>query len=169
VDSSFKPNPQQPKASRESSAQMDPSGKAQKVVDLWLQLFSDILDDEQLTGKLWNTIKLALGAEGNPEEFITANLPEKNASRIQRRKRRSGKEFRLNAHIDDYEIRDVMLDLGSDVNIFPKKTWEAMGNPKLVYSPIQLWMVNQYCIYPVGRLQNVEVDLVGIKTVVDLR
>jgi hypothetical protein len=60
-----------------------------------------------------------------------------------------------------------MLDLGSDVNILPKKTWEAMGKPKLVYSPIQLWMANQYCIYPVGRLQNVEVDLDGVKTMVD--
>jgi hypothetical protein len=57
-----------------------------------------------------------------------------------------------------------MLDLGSDVNILPKKTWEAMGNPKLVYSPIQLCMANQYCIYHVGRLQNVEVDLAGVKT-----
>jgi hypothetical protein len=60
-----------------------------------------------------------------------------------------------------------MLDLGSDVNILPKKTWEAMGKPMLVYSPIQLCMVNQYCIYPVGRLENVEVDLARVKTVVD--
>jgi hypothetical protein len=146
---------------------LESSGKSQKVVDLWFQLFSDILDDEKLTEKLWNTIKVALGAEGNPEEFIVANLPERKASRVQRRKRRTGREFRLNAHIDDYEIKDVMLDLGSDVNIFPKKTWEAMGKPKLVYSPIQLRMENQYCIFPVGRLQNVEVDLVGVKTIVD--
>jgi hypothetical protein len=76
-------------------------------------------------------------------------------------------EFRLNTHIVGYKINDVMLDLGSDVNILPKKTWEAMGKPKLVYSPIQLWMANQYCIYPVGRLQNVEVDLDGVKTMVD--
>jgi hypothetical protein len=39
-----------------------------------------------------------------------------------------------------------------------------MDFPKLVYSPIQLKMTNQYCIYPVGRLQNVEVDLDGVKT-----
>jgi hypothetical protein len=38
-----------------------------------------------------------------------------------------------------------------------------MGKPKLVYSPIQLCMANQYCIYPIGRLQNVEVDLAGVK------
>jgi hypothetical protein len=56
-----------------------------------------------------------------------------------------------------------MLDLGFDINILPKKTWEAMGNPKLVYSPIQLHMANQYCIYPIRSLQNVEVDLDGVK------
>lgn len=60
-----------------------------------------------------------------------------------------------------------MLDLGSDVDISPKKTWEAMGKPKLVYSPIQLQMDNQFCIYPVGRLQNVEVGLDGVKTMAD--
>jgi hypothetical protein len=27
-------------------------------------------------------------------------------------------------------------------------------------------MENQYCIFLVGRLQNVEIDLVGVKTVV---
>jgi hypothetical protein len=150
VEPSFKPNPHQPRIVGESLAQMEPLGQSQKVVDMWLQLFSDILDDEKLTGKLWNTIKRALGTEGNLEESIVANLPTRNASRIQRRKRRTGREFWLNAHLDEYEIRDVMLDLGSDVNIFPKKTWEAMGKPKLFYSPIQLWMVNQYCIYP-GR------------------
>jgi hypothetical protein len=55
---------------------------------------------------------LALGDEGNLEDFITTNILEKNAARIQRRKRKFGNEFRLNAHIDDYEIRDVMLDFG---------------------------------------------------------
>jgi len=35
-----------------------------------------------------------------------------------------------------------MPDLGSDVNILPKKTWEAMGKPQRKYSPIQLIMVN---------------------------
>jgi hypothetical protein len=75
----------------------------------------------------------------------------------------------LNAHIDGYEIRDVMLDLGPDINIFPKNTWEAMGKPKLVYSYIQLQMEKQYCIFPVRRLPNVEVDLAGIKIVDDFK
>jgi len=40
-----------------------------------------------------------------------------------------------------------------------------MGKTKLVYSPIQLWMANKYYIYLIGRLQNVEVDLAGVKTI----
>jgi hypothetical protein len=87
------------------------------------------LDDEQVTGKLQNKIKVVLRVEGNQEEPITANLLEMNTSKVQRRKRRSRREFILSTHIDDYEIRDVMLDLGFDINIFPKKTLEVMGKP----------------------------------------
>jgi len=57
-----------------------------------------------------------------------------------------------------------MLDLGSDVNILPRKTWEAMGKPQLKYSPIQLIMENQYCILLIRRLENVYVDVEGVKT-----
>jgi hypothetical protein len=39
------------------------------------------MDDEQLTVKLQNTIKVVLGAEGNRDEFIAPNLPKRKASR----------------------------------------------------------------------------------------
>jgi hypothetical protein len=58
-----------------------------------------------------------------------------------------------------------MLDLGSDVKILPKNTWEALGKPRLTYSPIQLRMENQYCIFPIGRLENMEIDVARVKTV----
>ena len=60
-----------------------------------------------------------------------------------------------------------MLDLGFDVNMFPKKTWEALGKPQLTYSLIQLRMDNQYCIFPIGTLENGEIDVAGVKTVAD--
>jgi hypothetical protein len=60
-----------------------------------------------------------------------------------------------------------MLDLGSDVNILPKKTREALGKPRLTYSLIQLRMENQYSIIPIGRLENVEIDVAGVKIVAD--
>jgi hypothetical protein len=60
-----------------------------------------------------------------------------------------------------------MLDLGSDVNILPEKTCEALGKPRLTYSPIQLRMTNQYCIFSIGRLENVVIDVAGVKIVAD--
>jgi hypothetical protein len=67
--------------------------------------------------------------------------------------------------LDDFEIKDVMLDLGSNVNFLPKKTWEALGKSRLAYSPIQLRMENQYYIFPIGRLENVEINVAGVKIV----
>jgi hypothetical protein len=60
-----------------------------------------------------------------------------------------------------------MLDLGSDVKILPKKTWEALGKPRLTYFPIQLRMEIQYYIFSIGRLENVEIDVVGVNTIDD--
>jgi hypothetical protein len=48
---------------------------------------------------------------------------------VKRRKIWIGKEFRLVSQLDALDIKDVMLDLGYDVNILPKKTWEDLGNP----------------------------------------
>ena len=60
-----------------------------------------------------------------------------------------------------------MLDLGSDVNILPRKTWEGFGQPQLTYSSIQLRMENQYCIVPIDRLEGIEVNIAGVKTYTD--
>ena len=86
---------------------------------------------------------------------------------IKRNKRRTGKEFWLNTQVGGFQISDTMLDLASDVNILPWKMWEALGWPRLTYSPIQLRMANQYCIVLIGRLEGVEVDIAGVKTYTD--
>ena len=31
----------------------------------------------------------------------------------------------MNVQIDDYDVNSIILDLGSDVNILEKKTWES--------------------------------------------
>ena len=54
---------------------------------------------------------------------------------------------------------DVILDLGFDINILPNKTWENMGKPKLVWSPIQLMLEMQYKIYPIVQIKQVKVNL----------
>jgi hypothetical protein len=51
-------------------------------------------------------------------------------------KRRTSREFRLSVHIVGYDMDNVILDLGSDVNVLLKKTWEMMGKAKLIWSPI---------------------------------
>ena len=37
-------------------------------------------------------------------------------------RRRTSREFRLNANIGDLNMGDDILDLGSEVNVLPKKT-----------------------------------------------
>jgi len=51
-------------------------------------------------------------------------------------------EMRLTVQIEDYEMDQVILDLGSDANVIPKSTWEHTGRPTLQCYPIQLQMVN---------------------------
>ena len=55
---------------------------------------------------------------------------------------RIGREMRLTAQIGEFEMDEVILDLGSEVNVLTKQTWEQMGSPKLVRSPIHLRLAN---------------------------
>ena len=43
------------------------------------------------------------------------------------KKPRISQEFRINAQIGDYDIENIVIDLGLDVNVMPKRTWEVMG------------------------------------------
>ena len=59
---------------------------------------------------------------------------------------------------------DVILDLGSEVNVLTRQTWEQMGKPVLEWSPIQLRLANQQNIVPLGRFPRVSVDIDGVTT-----
>ena len=91
----------------------------------------------------------------------------KDVHKLYSYKKCTGKEMRLTAQIGDYEMDQVILDLGSDANILPKKTWQRMGEPKLEWSTIQLRMENQQKIIPLGRLPKVVVDIAGVKVLAD--
>ena len=69
--------------------------------------------------------------------------------KIGKHKIRIGREMRLTVQIGEYEMDQVILDLGSDANVFPNKTWDQMGRHALQWSPIQLRMENQQKIIPV--------------------
>jgi hypothetical protein len=62
---------------------------------------------------------------------------------------------------------NIILDMGSDVNVILKKTWEMMGKPKLIWSPIQLRLANQHQIVPIGRLTGVNVNIDGVHKIAD--
>ena len=58
----------------------------------------------------------------------------------------------------------IILDLGSDVNILTRQTWESMNRSRLDWSPIQLRLSNQSKVLPIGRLTQVPVEVKGLRT-----
>jgi hypothetical protein len=62
---------------------------------------------------------------------------------------------------------DIILDLGSKVNVLPKMTWKCMGEPTLGYSNFQLKLANQHRVLPIGRLKGVTIDIDGVHIKVD--
>ena len=61
----------------------------------------------------------------------------------------------------------IILDLGLDVNILTRQTWESMGNSCLDWSPDQLRLTNQAKFLPISRLSQVPVDIEGLCTFAD--
>lgn len=62
---------------------------------------------------------------------------------------------------------NIVIDLGSNVNVFPNRTWEMMGNPKLVWSPVQLRLENQKNIIPFVRFEKIIIDIDGVCNIAD--
>ena len=79
------------------------------------------------------------------QKVIASYEPQHSSGQVKavNRVRRTGREMRLNAQIGEYDMTDVILDLGSEVNVLTKQTWEQMGKPTLDWSPIQLRLSNQ--------------------------
>jgi hypothetical protein len=48
------------------------------------------------------------------------------------RRKRTNEEFKFSAQIGKYDVDNVVLDFGYDVNVLPNKAWEMMGKPTLV-------------------------------------
>ena len=80
--------------------------------------------------------------------------------------KRINREFRSSAQIREYDVDNVILDLGFDLNVLPKQTREIMGKPKLLWSLVQLRLMNQHTIVPIGRLTRVPMNMDGVCNVV---
>ena len=75
------------------------------------------------------------------EEIPVEPLPEKKVNQVWK-KFKTGCKLKMIAQIGDYNMDYIILDLGLDVNILMWQTWESMGNSRLDWSPIQLWLAN---------------------------
>ena len=77
--------------------------------------------------------------------------------------------MRLSVVIGSYEMDEVVLDLGSELNVMTKQTWEIMAKLKLAFSPIQLRIENQQRVIPLGHLSSVLVDLDRVRSLADFK
>ena len=106
------------------------------MIEEFFRIFFKIVTNAPMLEQLKQNLELVVQENTEPNELNDSN--QKYIWRIKRNKRRTRKELHVNTQIAGFQIKDTMLDLGSDVNILPRNTWEALGRPKLTYSPIQL-------------------------------
>jgi len=135
--------------------EMDPS-----MLTTFLDTCMKLLHESKVVKGLKELINKCIGKENSLDGPHIVRKIGKNRPR-------TGREMRLIAQIGEYEMHQVILDLGSDVNVLPKWTWERMGRPALQWSPIQLRMENQHKIIPMERLQGVTVDIEGASALTD--
>ena len=124
------------------------------TIKAFLQSCVKLLNDPSSVKVLQNMLEIcSIEAEGKIEHKTVNHLHTR---------RRTSREFQLNANIGDFNMGDIILDLGSEVNVLPKKTWKCMGEPTLGYSHVQLKQANQHKVLPIGRLKGVMIDLDGV-------
>jgi hypothetical protein len=134
---------------------MQPKGQVSTIKDFF-QSCVKVLSDPSSVKILQNILEKC---SSETEE----KLQPKTVNHLHTR-RRTSREFRLNDNIGDFNMGDIILDPGSEVNVLPKKTWQCMGKPTLVYSNVQLKLANQHRVLPIGGMKGVIVDLDGVCT-----
>jgi hypothetical protein len=130
---------------------MDQTSEAQPLekvstIKTFLQSCVKLLNDPSCIKVFQNMLEIC-----NAE--VEGKLEQKTVNHLHTR-RRTSMEFRINANIVDFNMGDITLDLGLEVNVLPKKTWQCMAEPTLGYSPIQLKLANQHRVLPIGRLKG---------------
>ena len=99
--------------SMDHTHRMQPKGQVNTIKD-FLQSYVKMLSDPSSVKILQNLLeKCSSETEQNPELKIVNHLHIR---------RRTSKEFRLNANIGEFNMGDIILDLGSKANVLPKKT-----------------------------------------------
>ena len=85
------------------------------TIKAFLQSFVKLLNDPSSIKVLQNMLERC-------STEVEVNLEQKTVNPLHTR-RRTSREFRLNANIGDFNMGDIILDLGCEVNVLPKKTW----------------------------------------------
>lgn len=111
--------------------ELDPS-----ILKSFLQTCMKLLRSQRVVEGLQELIDFCGDKEVQRSDLRTMN-------NLHRHKKRTGKEMRLTAQIGEYDMDQVIVNLGSNANVLPNKTWELMGRTKLQWSLIQLTMANQ--------------------------
>ena len=100
-----------------SNDQAMTKGSLEKVIILgiFFKSFLDLVEDEKELHTLCSMINHCTQGKVVPTKNKVAN-------QLLRKKRTNG-EFRFILQIGEYDIDNVILDFGFDVNVLPKKTW----------------------------------------------
>jgi hypothetical protein len=93
---------------------MQPKGQVSTIKDFF-QSCVKVLSDPSSVKVLQNILEKC-------SSETKQNLEPKTINHLHTR-RRTSREFRLNANIGDFNMGDIILDLGSEVNLLPRNTW----------------------------------------------
>jgi len=97
--------------------EMDPS-----ILTTFLETCMELLHDSKAIKGLQELITRCGGTAPGEPHIVR---------KLRKHMTQMGREMRLTMQIREYEMDQVILDLGSDANILPKQTWERMGRPVL--------------------------------------
>jgi len=120
--------------------------------------------------KLLRNQNIVDGLQELIDSYASKEVPQNEihvVNNLDKHKKGTRKEMRLTTQIGEYDMGQVILDIGSDANVLLKKTWELMGKLKLQWSTIQLKMMNQQKIVPLGILSSITIDIDGVCTTID--
>jgi len=135
-------------AREEASYDMGHEEKSKYQVSNFFCCCLKLLSDPDAMRKLTHMLTTCMGEEGSTIT-ISAQLPKRDVCEVSKRKC-TKREFNMTVEPRSYEMDGVVFYLRSNVSILPRKSWELMDGQNLVWSPIQLWLANQYRIYPIG-------------------
>jgi hypothetical protein len=141
--------------------QVIPEKPTEKVITLIELLRScvEIMKDETTLSTLYDMIDESTRGKETP-------IIQRMVNQVLHRKR-TNEEYKFIAYIGMYDVDNVILKLGSDAKVFPKKKWDLMGKRKLVWYPVKLSLTDEHNIVPIGCLTGVPMNVDEVRNMVE--